>query len=347
MRRLPIYFLIDVSESMVGEPQRQVERGMRDIIQELRTDPYALETAWVSVIAFAGKAKTLTPLSEICSFYPPVMPVGGGTSLGAALDHLMASIDREVTPTTRDAKGDWKPLVFIFTDGTPTDNPDSAISRWQKRYASRANVVAIAIGDNVDTALLGRITKEIVRFNDRGEASYREFFKWVTASIRTSSMSVADFSDENLKLPKVDGINLEKINPDEPCRVDERFVVLLGRCQNTDSNYLIKYRRSSQHIEGLGAFTPSDFRLVGAYPVDPQSYGELSMPGATDRKVNSMELIGAPTCPCCGNQMGLVVCQCGNIFCVGESKTNRCPWCGLQGTLSDASAGFDISRTRG
>ena len=36
MRRLPIYFLIDVSESMVGEPIEQVQNGIRTIIQELR-----------------------------------------------------------------------------------------------------------------------------------------------------------------------------------------------------------------------------------------------------------------------------------------------------------------------
>ena len=35
MRRLPIYFLIDVSESMVGDPIIQVEKGMRNLIQEL------------------------------------------------------------------------------------------------------------------------------------------------------------------------------------------------------------------------------------------------------------------------------------------------------------------------
>ena len=44
MRRLPIYFLVDVSESMAGTPIEEVERGMRTIIQELRVDPYALET---------------------------------------------------------------------------------------------------------------------------------------------------------------------------------------------------------------------------------------------------------------------------------------------------------------
>ena len=57
MRRLPIYFLLDVSESMLGENLYRLEEGLQHIIGELRTDPHALETAWVSVIAFAGKAR--------------------------------------------------------------------------------------------------------------------------------------------------------------------------------------------------------------------------------------------------------------------------------------------------
>lgn len=71
MRRLPIYFLIDVSESMVGEPIEEVQNGIRTIIQELRFDPYALETVYVSIIAFAGKARTLSELTELFKFYPP------------------------------------------------------------------------------------------------------------------------------------------------------------------------------------------------------------------------------------------------------------------------------------
>src|SRR5674476_339365 len=49
MRRLPVYFLIDVSESMVGEPIQMVQDGISSIIKDLRTDPYALETVWVSI----------------------------------------------------------------------------------------------------------------------------------------------------------------------------------------------------------------------------------------------------------------------------------------------------------
>ncbi|MDB5013596.1 MAG: hypothetical protein JWQ25_1798 [Daejeonella sp.] len=42
MRRLPIYFIIDISESMVGEPIQQVEEGLSMIIQALKTDPNAI-----------------------------------------------------------------------------------------------------------------------------------------------------------------------------------------------------------------------------------------------------------------------------------------------------------------
>ena len=80
MRRLPVYFVVDVSESMVGEPIEQVQNGMRNIIQDLRNDPYALETVYVSVIAFAGKAKSLSPLTELYKFYPPIFPIGGGAA---------------------------------------------------------------------------------------------------------------------------------------------------------------------------------------------------------------------------------------------------------------------------
>lgn len=104
MRRLPIYFLVDVSESMVGEPIQQVQDGMRMIVQELRTDPYALETAYISVIAFAGKAKSVSPLTELYKFYPPTFPIGGGTSLGAALNFLMDDMDKSLVKTTLEKK---------------------------------------------------------------------------------------------------------------------------------------------------------------------------------------------------------------------------------------------------
>ncbi|MBY0444218.1 MAG: VWA domain-containing protein, partial [Burkholderiales bacterium] len=130
MRRLPVFFVLDCSESMVGDSLQKMEDGLQAIVRALRTDPHALETVYISVIAFAGVAKTIAPLVELVSFYPPKLPLGGGTSLGVALETLMAELDSVVVKTTPDRKGDWKPIVYLFTDGRPTDNPNAAIDCW-------------------------------------------------------------------------------------------------------------------------------------------------------------------------------------------------------------------------
>ena len=95
---------------MIGENLKKMTDGLQMIIGDLRKDPHALETARVSVIAFAGVARTIVPLHEIASFYPPRLPVGGGTSLGAALRELTVQID------TRSEK----PLMRLKATGNPS-----------------------------------------------------------------------------------------------------------------------------------------------------------------------------------------------------------------------------------
>ncbi|MDE5643231.1 MAG: VWA domain-containing protein [Muribaculaceae bacterium] len=347
MRRLPIYFLVDISESMVGTPVEQVQEGMRTIIQNLRVDPYALETVFVSIIAFAGKAKVLSPLTELYKFYPPIFPIGGGTSLGKGLECLMDDMDRNIQKTTLEQKGDWKPIIFLFTDGNPTDDYAAAFRRWNDKYRRHCSLVAVSIGDNVNVKTLAQITDDILLLKETDPESFSKFFKWITASIKTTSMSVSEQYTDDIKLAPTTGINLEKVDPREhPGSVDENFVVIHGRCQTTKQDYLIKYARRAQPLKGMEMFNATDFKLVGAYPVDKETYASLSAGKQT--KINTMELVGVPACPCCGNQLGAVVCDCGNIFCVGESQTNDCPWCGMTGTLGKADpAGMDITRGLG
>lgn len=345
MRRLPIYFLVDVSESMIGTPIEEVQNGMRTIIQNLRVDPYALETVFVSILAFAGKATVLSPLTELYKFYPPKFPVGGGTSLGTGLELLMSCLDKDIQPTTMETKGDWKPIVFLFTDGVPTDDFSSAIKKWNASYRKRCNLVAVSLGNDADTLTLAQLTENVLILKRTDAESFTQFFKWVTASIKTTSMSVSEQATDELKLSSTNGINLEKADLNHAQQVDENFAVLHGRCQTTKQDYLIKYakRLDSLGIEGKERFSGSGFKLVGAYQIDKESYKSLSL-NAVNR-INTTELVGMPTCPCCGNQWGLAICECGNIFCAGELTNFECPWCGIEGQLGfGESSGMDISR---
>ena len=349
MRRLPIYFLIDVSESMVGEPIQQVQEGISTIIQDLKTDPNSLETVWISIIAFAGQAKTITPLQDIISFYPPKFPVGSGTSLSKGLGHLMFELRKNIIKTTAEQKGDWKPLIFLFTDGVPTDNTKAAIIEWNNNWRRTANLVAVSFGEGADKSILSELTDNILQLENTDAEGYRQFFKWVTDSIKTSSESVENNSSGYDLAPtdsNLTEIDLSKNNyPD----VDDNFVVISALCQNTKKPYLMKYRKDIKN-SGFGgiSFGTKVYRLNGAYPVDAESYAEFSDDSAKQRRINTEELIGAPSCPCCGNQYAFAVCQCSQIHCIGDEEISTCPRCGNQGRYgAGEGGGFDVNRAQG
>ena len=148
MRRLPVYLLLDTSGSMSGEPIEAVKNGVQVMISSLRQNPQAIETAFLSVITFDSSARQIIPLTDLSSFQMPDIKATGTTALGEALKVLSSCIDREVAKTTTETKGDWRPLVFIMTDGIPTDDWQSGLAEFKKRKT--AFTVACAAGNGAD-----------------------------------------------------------------------------------------------------------------------------------------------------------------------------------------------------
>lgn len=188
MRRLPVYLLLDTSGSMYGEPMEAVKNGLETLVATLQQDPYALETAHLSVITFASDARQITPLTDITSFQMPALEARGQTSLGAALELLAERVDDEVAKTTVEKKGDWKPLVFIMTDGAPTDKIDAGIEALKDRKFGM--VVACAAGANANVPVLKLITEDVVRLDTMDSDAIKAFFKWVSASVSAGSKKV-------------------------------------------------------------------------------------------------------------------------------------------------------------
>ena len=344
MRMLPVYFLIDVSESMIGDSMRQLDEGLVKLSDELKMIPEALETARVSIIAFAGKAKVITPMVEVAHLYPPRLPVGGGTSLGAALTLLMERIDRDVRPTTPDRKGDWKPIVFLLTDGVPTDDPSAAIAKWKEKYSKRASLVSISVGGRADLKGLREISDKTMILSDISDNAFTNLITWVTQSITIQSQSIGIGS-------KGDGVNLSKAMPDELAEddgrsdglPDDRYAVIVGKCETNELPYLLKFETSRQRS---GAY---EFRAAQGVT---NQYFELCADGGAMQELNVANLIGGASCPHCPNEVTMAQCgRCKGIHCLNvRTKQGVCPWCGSAGTYGASAPGdpgFNVNRGLG
>lgn len=194
MRRLPVYLLLDTSGSMSGEPIEAVKNGVQIMISSLRQNPQAIETAFLSVITFDSTAQQIIPLTDLASFQMVDIKATGVTALGEALKLVANKIDTEVAKTTTEQKGDWKPLVFIMTDGIPTDDWQSGLNEFKKSKV--AFTVACAAGSGADANILKQITDNVVSLDTADSASIGKFFQWVTASIGVSSTKVEDSGKE-------------------------------------------------------------------------------------------------------------------------------------------------------
>ncbi len=201
MRRLPVYILLDTSGSMRGEPIHSVNVGLQSMLSALRQDPYALESVYLSVITFDIDAKVYLPLTPLDQVQIPDLDVPnvGATFMGAALELLAQQVQQNVQKSSNEVKGDWRPLLFLMTDGSPSD-----IYAYQQivptiKQLNFATIVACAAGPKAKTESLLQLTDQVVVLDTMDSNSFASFFKWVSASVVAGSSS-AGVSD-SISLP--------------------------------------------------------------------------------------------------------------------------------------------------
>ncbi len=188
-KKLPVYLLLDTSGSMMGEPIEAVKNGVQVLVSALRQDPIALETAYLSIITFDSDAKQVVPLTDLQSFQIPDLISSGSTNLGDALSLLCDCKNREVAKSTPERKGDWKPMVFIMSDGAADSGWESGLQKFKKE--KWGVVVGVGLGDSFGSTLEQICGKEnMIHVKDTDNSSIAKFFKWVSASISTTSTKV-------------------------------------------------------------------------------------------------------------------------------------------------------------
>ena len=201
MRRLPVYFLLDTSGSMFGEPIQALNNALSGMVNTLRADPQALDSLWLSIITFDREVKEIVPLTELVSFQLPEIdcPQSGPTHTGKALELLYEKVKVEVRRGSTEQKGDWKPLLFLFTDGKPSDVQLYREMIPKIKSLNFGAVVACAAGHLADDKMLKELTDTVVHLDSADSSTLKTFFKWVSDTIEQGNKSMG--TQESVALP--------------------------------------------------------------------------------------------------------------------------------------------------
>lgn len=183
--RLPVYLLLDCSGSMLGAKLTGVSAGVTAICETLRSDPRSAATVHMSVIWFNDHAHE-TPLVPITLFAVPELRALGLTALGEALMMLNGAMDRDLRPALSGASAppDYRPLVFLLTDGQPSDEWEAPAAYLRHRTVHvPLHIIGLAIGDDAREEQIAQVATVVLKIDGDLPNRLREYFDWVAETV--------------------------------------------------------------------------------------------------------------------------------------------------------------------
>jgi uncharacterized protein YegL len=201
-RMCPVNFLVDTSGSMAGAPIGAVNSAIEGVLPELcaMNDENADAEIKTAIMSFSGGADWVTgdKLVSPQNVAWNGMDAMGPTEMGAAFRELDKKLSIE-TGFMRRASGSVAPVLFLLSDGAPTDDYQSALAKLKENNWYKVAVrVAISYGE-ADDNILAEFTgnrETVLHTNSPEDLKKMIRFVSITSSM-VASRKVAVNADEN------------------------------------------------------------------------------------------------------------------------------------------------------
>jgi uncharacterized protein YegL len=110
--------------------------------------------------------------------------------LGAGLQEALDVLNERKKFYKQNGIPYYQPWLILMTDGKPTDNYFAAAESAKKLVAERKlNFLGVGIGDGFDYSTLRSILPAKYPPLKLKESDFKEFFKWLSASMKAVSAS--------------------------------------------------------------------------------------------------------------------------------------------------------------
>jgi|JI9StandDraft_1071089.scaffolds.fasta_scaffold68216_2 uncharacterized protein YegL len=187
--RVPVVLVLDCSGSMGGEPIAALQQGLAAMDADLKGDPKAARSVRVLVVQYGGDDEVeVGQWQDVMDFAPPRLVANGRTPTGSAMQRALDEIESQKEELRRNGIAYKRPLIYLMSDGVPTDDFEGASARsLAAEAANKVAIFPIAVGDDADQGILSK-------FSARGALhldglNFKELFLWLSASVKVVSQA--------------------------------------------------------------------------------------------------------------------------------------------------------------
>jgi uncharacterized protein YegL len=174
---------------MSGQPINELNNGLVTFKQSIEQDNLAMLRVELAIITF-GPVQMRQDFVTVDQWTPQRYNAQDLTPMGEAINYALDNLEDRKQTYKNNGIQYYRPWVFLITDGSPTDNWQSAAQRLQQEFSNK-KVQFFAVGvQGADMSILKQITPDPsfppVALNG---LDFGSMFKWLSASLSSVSHS--------------------------------------------------------------------------------------------------------------------------------------------------------------
>ena len=191
--RVPVALCLDCSGSMMGEPIKELNAGVKTFYQAINEDEIARFSAEICIVTF-GPAELEADFATLdVRPQPPVLSASGNTPMGEAVKLSLDSLERRKELYKESGVDYYQPWLVLMTDGKPYGGSLELLNQQVNRVtnmveARKLTVFPIGIGSEADMGTLQRFSPGRSPLRLQG-LKFSDFFSWLSKSVSRVSQS--------------------------------------------------------------------------------------------------------------------------------------------------------------
>ncbi|WP_163533681.1 vWA domain-containing protein [Helicobacter suis] len=188
-KRVPVCLCLDTSGSMDGQPIDELNEGVRLFYEAINDDMQAKQCADVCIVTFGDSGvRVVQDFQSIRNESAPRFSADGGTPMGGGVTEALNCLEKRKQEYKAKGVPYFQPWLVLMTDGQPTDSIDSAAQKSSDMAKNKKLYIMPIVVSGGDANTLSRFSPINPPLKLQG-LNFREFFKWLSASVVKTSHS--------------------------------------------------------------------------------------------------------------------------------------------------------------